>query len=384
VGSGSVDATVPRMIPCQRHRFDLPADVAWLNNAYLSPMLDAVAEAAERGLGGKRRPWTVGPDDFFADSDRIRRAFAALIGADAQDVALVPAVSYGVAVAAKALLRGSGDRVVLLHEQFPSNVYAWRDAAAVVTVPRPADGDWTPGVLAAIDDTVTVVAVPHCHWTDGSMLDLEAVGARCRAAGVALVVDGTQSVGALPLDVAAVDPDYLVCAGSKWLLGPYGLGVLYVAPRRQGGPPLEQNWITRAGSEDFAGLVRYTDGLQPGAVRFDMGERSSFHLAPMLAAGLEALGDWGVAAIAQTLRARTDAIAARAVALGLSVAPRAHRAPHLLGLRFPAGVPTDLPGRLRAAGVHVSVRGDAIRVSPHLYTTDADVDRLFEVLGARA
>lgn len=368
------------MLPCQRHRFDLPADVAWLNNAYLSPMLDTVADAAERGLAGKRRPWTVGPDDFFADSDRIRRAFAGLIGANAGDVALIPAVSYGIAVAARGLLTGNGDKVVVLDEQFPSNVYAWRDAAEVVTVPRPANGDWTPGVLAALDGSVTVVAVPHCHWTDGSVLDLVAVGARCREVGAALVVDGTQSVGAMPFDVGAIDPDYLVCAGYKWLLGPYGLGVMYVAPRRQGGPPIEQNWITRAGSEDFAGLVRYTDALQPGAVRFDMGERSSFHLAPMLAAGLEALGDWGVDAIAETLRTRTDAIAARAVDLGLAVAPRDHRAPHLLGLRFPGGVPADLPGRLREARVFVSVRGDAIRVSPHLYTTDDDVDQLFAVL----
>ena len=184
----------------------------------------------------------------------------------------------------------------------------------------------------------------------------------------------------MPLDLAAIDPDYLACAGYKWLLGPYSSGYLYIAPRWQDGRPLEHNWIARAGSEDFARLVDYQRAYQPGARRFDVGERANFGLLPVGMAGLEQLLEWGVAAIAETLAARTSAIVERAGALGLTALPADQRAGHFLGLRFSDGAPTDLPARLAKEQVHVSVRGDSLRVTPHLYNNDADVDRLFGVL----
>ena len=138
------------------------------------------------------------------------------------------------------------------------------------------------------------------------------VAARCREVGSALVIDATQSLGALPLDLAAIRPDFLACAGYKWLLGPYSLGYLYVAPRWQDGRPLEHNWIARTGSENFAGLVDYQDGYQPGARRFDVGERANFGLMPAGIAGLEQLLRWGQPAIIETLAARTaDIVRAR-------------------------------------------------------------------------
>jgi selenocysteine lyase/cysteine desulfurase len=140
--------------------------------------------------------------------------------------------------------------IVTLAEQFPSNVYPWMDlaqrtGARFVTVPRPADDDWTAALLATIDPSTGVVAVPNCHWTDGGLIDLVAVGAACRRVGAVLCIDGAQSVGALPFDVKRIDPDYLVVPCYKWLLGPYSFGFLYVAPRHQGGRPIEHNWIAR-------------------------------------------------------------------------------------------------------------------------------------------
>jgi selenocysteine lyase/cysteine desulfurase len=222
--------------------------------------------------------------------------------------------------------------------------------------------------------------LPHCHWTDGGLLDLAAIGRRCRAVGSALVLDVTQSLGALPLDLAAVRPDFLVCPGYKWLLGPYSLGYLYVAPQHRQGRPLEHNWIARENSEDFARLVDYRAGYQPGARRFDMGERSNFALLPVSIVGLEQLLAWGVENIAATLAARTAAIAERALGLGLSASPPELRAGHYVGLRFPRGMPDSLPERLAREQVHVSLRGDSLRVTPHLYNHDEDVARLFRVL----
>src|SRR5690606_5697481 len=152
----------------------------------------------------------------------------------------------------------------------------------------------------------------------------------------------------------------------KWLMGPYSIGFLYVAPRRQDGRPLEHNWIARAGSEDFARLVDYSDEFQPGARRFDVGEGANFALRPGAVAALEQILEWGVDEIAATLSAMTDRIAQRAGALGLIASPAGRRAGHFLGLRFPGGLPQGLPERLAASNVFVSVRGDSLRVTPHL------------------
>ena len=187
--------------------------------------------------------------------------------------------------------------------------------------------------------------------------------------------------GALGFDAGEVRPDYVVCAGYKWLLGPYSLGFLWAAPEHRGGKPIEYNWIARAGAEDFARLVDYRDEYQPGARRFDVGERSNFILVPMLNAALDQILEWGVEAIETTLAARTADIASRAVGLGLGSAPAALRAGHFLGLRFPGGgLPAGLLAALAAEQVYVSVRGASMRVTPHLYNTDEDVDRLFAAL----
>jgi selenocysteine lyase/cysteine desulfurase len=375
----------PAPIPSQRHLFDLPRGIAYLNCAYMSPLLKRSAEVGREALARKLRPWTITPDDFFEDSARARTLFAQLIGATADDIAIIPAASYGLAVAAGNLPVAPGARILVLAEQFPSNVYTWRAVAErtggeVLTVATPEDGDLTGAVLGLLDERVAIAALPHCRWTDGALLDLAAIGARCREVGSAFVLDVTQSLGALPLDVSAVQPDFLVCPGYKWLLGPYSLGYLYVAPGRQDGRPLEENWIGRAGSQDFARLIDYHDQYQPGARRFDVGERSNFALLPASIVGLEQILAWGVDAIAQTLAGKTEAIARRAAALGLISAPSHLRAGHFLGLGFADAVPAGLPERLADERVYVSLRGRSLRITPHLYNEERDVERLFAVL----
>ncbi|GAB4359299.1 MAG: aminotransferase class V-fold PLP-dependent enzyme [Gammaproteobacteria bacterium] len=373
------------LIPDQRHLFDLPDELAYLNCAYMSPLMHRVREAGERGVRRKAQPWRIVPGDFFSESERARELFARLVDASADDIAIVPAASYGVGLAARNLPLDGGQKVLLLADQFPSNVYPWRElararTATLVTVPRPADDDWTAAVLAAIDPETAIVALPHCHWVDGALLDLPRIGERVRETGAALVVDLTQSLGALPFSVKTVQPDFAVAATYKWLLGPYTLGFCYVAPRWQAGDPLEYNWITRKGSEDFARLVDYRDEYQAGARRFDMGERSNFHLMPMAVAALEQIIEWGVDAIAATLREKNREIAERGRSLGLTALEEKRRAGHYLGLRFPVSPPADLAKRLSERNVHISLRGDALRVTPHLYNNDRDIDRLFDAL----
>ncbi len=378
-------ASTPHVLASQRALFDLPEGVAFLNCANMSPQLGAVTAAGVEAVRRKREPWRTHAPDWFTGAEALRSAAAHLMGTSADGVALVNAVSYGVAIAAANVPMAKGQNVVVLAEQFPSNVYAWRtraarEGAAVRTVTKEPAAGWTSAVRDAIDADTAVVAVPNCHWTDGALVDLVAVGARARSVGAALVVDASQSFGAYPIDVERVDPDFLVSVGYKWQLGPYGLGSLYVAPRwRDAGVPLEESWLTRAGAEDFAGLVDYTDDLRPGARRFDMGEYPQFVLGPMALAALSQLAAWGVEAVQATLRRLTDRVALASTALGLAVLPADQRVGHMVGVRFPGGVPDALPGRLAEERVFVSVRGDAVRVAPHVYNDEGDVERLLAV-----
>ena len=199
---------------------------------------------------------------------------------------------------------------------------------------------WGEAVLAELDERTAVVAVLATHWTDGGSVDLAAIAARAREAGAALVVDASQALGAVPLDLDAIRPDYLVTVGYKWLLGPFALGYLYVAERHRDGVPLEENWISRLGSEDFGALVDYQDRYQPGARRFDVGQRTHFETTPMATAALRQLLDWQVPRIAATLGQVTGRIQRAVEALGLPLTST-DRDPHMLGI--------GLPGETRAA-----------------------------------
>jgi selenocysteine lyase/cysteine desulfurase len=369
----------------QRDLFEIPEDIVYLNCAYMSPQLRPAREAGEKAVSRKSRPWEITPDLFFEDAEEIRALFARLVGGDTEGVAIVPSVSYGISVAAANVPVREGEKIIILEDQFPSNVYAWRElaersGARLVTLPRPEDLDWTRALLGEIDADTAVVAVPNCHWTDGSLVDLASVGESAHEAGAALVVDAIQSLGAYPFDVSEVRPDFLIATSYKWLLGPYGVGFMYVGEEYREGKPIEHNWINRRGSQDFSGLVDYQDAFQPGARRYDVGERSNFALLPMAAEALRQLLDWGVENVSETIGTLTDLIEEKAGELGIVTIPKERRARHMIGLMLGPDAPDDLARRLTTHNVFVSVRGESVRVSPHLYNTEEDVDRLFEVL----
>jgi len=389
--NGTTSDTPMEPLSCKRDAFGLPEGLHYLNCAYMGPLPKVTEEAGIEGIRRKRVPIDIHPDDFFRTSDELRSLFSEMVGAgDPQRVAILPGVSYGVAVAARNLDVSPGQNVVMTHEQFPGNVHAWRRLArehgAEVRVATPPDGPgrgqaWNDALLSSIDSATAVVAVPHVHWTDGTRFDLIAVGRRCREVGAALVVDGTQSVGALPFDVAEVQPDALIVATYKWLLGPYSVGVGYFGPRFDGGTPLEETWIGRERSEDFQNLVHYRDGYQPGAIRYDMAERSNFALLPMAVASMKLVKEWQPARIQAYCASLTASPLEEAAALGFSVEDPCWRGAHLFGLRMPPGI--DLAG-LKAAlerrRVAASLRGSALRLSPNVYNDAGDLDALLEGL----
>jgi selenocysteine lyase/cysteine desulfurase len=274
---------------------------------------------------------------------------------------------------------------VVLADEYPSGIYTWRAAtravgAEIVTVSRATGQTWTDAVLEVLDERVAVVSVPNVHWTDGALIDLAVVSARSHEIGARLVIDGSQSIGAMPLDVATLRPDFVVTVGYKWLLGPFGVGYLYVAEEHRQGGPLEQNWIVRDGAEDFARLVDYRDEYQPGARRFDVGQRTKFELLPMAIAALEQLHSWQVPHVADALSRLSRAIARKATDLGLDPLPTEQRAPHMLGVRLPESVRSQILPALEAADCFAAVRGESLRIAPHLHVDDDDVERLVTAL----
>jgi selenocysteine lyase/cysteine desulfurase len=372
-------------LPNQRYRFDIPDDVTYINCAYLSPLLKTAAARGIQGVQRKVHPWTILRNDFYDELEQTRAAYARLIGATADDIAIIPSTSYGAAIAAANLPMDKGQSIVAIAGEHSSNVRIWKILAErtdgrMITVERPVDGNWTAAVLAAIDSSTAIAALPNLHWTDGGMIDLAAIGARLRAVGAAFVVDGTQSIGAFPLDLGAVQPDFLICSAYKWLLCPYTLGFLYAAPHRQNGRPIEEHGFNRAGAAAAEGATDYPEEFEPGARRYDMGERSNFIHLPMAIVALEQLSAWGPANIAATLKPLTDALAEDGRKLGLDAPPAGHRVPHMIGLTRPGGLPVGLTEKLAAQKIYVSQRGAALRVSPYLYNSAADIDRLLAAL----
>ena len=372
--------------------FSLPPELHYLNCAFMAPSSKRVVEAGRLALGRIEAPARLGVADFFEPGAHVRQLFAGLIGAaEADRVAIIPSVSYAMATIARNTPLATGQVVVVVEEQFPSVVYTWRRAcresgATLRTVSAPDTAEsraeaWNAALLDAIDDRTAVVAIPELHWTDGLRFDIDAVGARARAVGARFIIDGTQSVGALPFDVGRTRPDALVCAGYKWLTGPYSVGVAWYGPAFDGGTPLEENWITRRGSDRFNELVNYRDDYRPSAIRYDVGERSNFVLLPMLEAALEQVLEWTPETIAAHTRTLTGAAVPRLRELGCRVEDDRWRAGHLLGVRLPAGVDVEQLGRgLAARQVSVSLRGGAIRVAPHLYNDAGDLDALIDVV----
>jgi selenocysteine lyase/cysteine desulfurase len=373
------------MLPCQRHLFDIPDDVAYLNCGYMSPLMKAAIEAGATGLARKAHPWELIADKFFTGSEEFRTTAAQLLDCSADCIAIVPSASYGTATAARNLPVGKGRTILVLTEQFPSNYYTWQrlaedNGASLKIVAWPEDHDWTAAVLSHLTDEVAIAALPHVHWTSGGRLDLVRIGEACRKLGAALALDLTQSLGTLPFSVREVQPDFFVAANYKWLMGPYSTGLLYVAPKWHGGRPLEENWIQRANARDFTSLILYTPDYDAGARRFDMGERSNFALLPAATRAMKQLLEWNVTQISETAGALNRQLATAAVELGFSSPPDELRAPHYLCLRRKTGIPRKLPEILAHEKVFVSVRGSSIRVTPHVYNSVQDVERLISCL----
>jgi selenocysteine lyase/cysteine desulfurase len=349
----------------------------------------ATLEAGRRGVARKGRPWLIDQEFATGQYERARRAAARLINAEPADLALISSVAYGVATAAKVLTVAPGSRVLVLQDDHSSPVLEWMTRSkaggfSVETVRRPGNGDWTDALLAAIERggaaPIALASISSVHWSDSGAVDLGRVSEALRSRGTALLVDATHSAGVLPLDVRALEPDFVVFPTYKWLLGPYGRAFLYVAKRHQGGIPLEQTSHGRRSVRAEQDTYLADTDYLADARRFDMGERDHFISLEMAAIGMEMMAEWGSKAVVSRLSMLTGRLAEGLRGADVAL-PQTHlRAPHLLSVSFPSGLPKGLVQRLAAENIFVAPRLGRLRISPHVYNDEADVDRFVQAL----
>lgn len=365
-----------------RSLFNLPDSVCFLNAAFLSPQMKKITEIGLAAATFKEQPWRLQPHDFFTDCDHLRELVAHLLGGQGENVALIPAVSYGVETAVLNLPLQPGQKVLMSEGEFPSNVYPWQKActeqgAEVVFIPRPATYDWAEAFVKAIDENTAVVSVPQTDWSDGSHFDLIRISQKAKSVGAALVVDLSQSFGVVPADIKAFDPDFVFSVGYKWQLGPYGVSYMYVADRHLEGRPLENNWVNRKSSEDFTRLTDYTSEYHAGARRFDSGGHSQFALNPMAIEALKVLKELTPKKIFSHILSLNDALVTGLTQLGFEVVPTQRRTGHMIGARAPGGVCVKkLCEGLREKNIFVSVRCHSLRISPHIYNSAQDIGKI--------
>jgi len=307
-------------------------------------------------------------------------------------VALVPSAAFALSTAARNLPLGPGEAVLLLEGQFPSNLLPWQQRCAetgarVAGVRRTPGQDWTEAVLDALaaEPRARVVALPQVRWDDGALLDLDRIAPRVSAAGAALVLDLSQSLGALPADIARWRPDFVASVGYKWLLGPRGLSWLWAAPRwREEGVAIEQHWSARDAGAGWRFPVDAAPPSRRGARRFDAGELDEPLPLAMAAAGLEQIHAWSVPHIAAALGECTGALDAALDASGLSAWKTPGHAPHLTALRPPAERLDAVFDALRRERVACTRRHGLLRIAPHLHVAPGDMARVAAVAAAAA
>lgn len=372
----------------KKHLFSLSENVTYLNGSYMSPLLTSVEQVGVESISIKGNPQNLTESDFFSRQVVLKKRFAQLIEADDyQNIAIIPSASYGISTVANNISLQKGDEVLVLKEQFPSNIYAWKrreteTGCIIKTVEAPQIGPnrakkWNETLLNAIHSKTKVVAIPQLHWADGTYFDLKSIREKTNLVNAYLIIDGTQSVGAFPFSVKDIQPDALICAGYKWLMGPYSSGVAYYSDRFNDGLPIEESWMNHEGSEDFSQLVNYNYNYTPKAGRYDVGQSSNFILTPMLSEGIKQLLEWTPEYIQSYCQSISEDAIKELRDLGCFIEDESFRGYHLFGVYLPEHLAlSELKNRVIKNNIFVSYRGNAVRVSPNVYNTEEDLMKL--------
>lgn len=361
-------------------------DAIYFNNASTGPLPVRSVVAQGDFTARRAEPYRLADDDQFAVVRRARELCAALIHARVEEIALMTNTTYGINLAARSLPLRPGEVVLTYDGEFPANIYPWmaleRRGLTLERIPLAGGLPDEERLLASLDrPEVRVVAVSWVQFSSGYRTDLARLGSACRERGIFLVVDAIQGLGGAILDVRETPIDILACGGQKWLLSPWGTGFAYVREElvRQLEPEAV-GWLAMAASDDFTRLTDYDFRYRDDARRFEVFTLPFQDFAGMNAS-LELLHELGPSAVAaQVERLATrlvQGVEGRADLRLVTPADCAHRAGVIaVAPREPRAVSE----RLTSARVIHALREGAIRLSPHGYNTDDEVDRVLELL----
>jgi cysteine desulfurase/selenocysteine lyase len=371
----------------REREFPFAARAPYLNAASMTPLPERARLAMEAHNRRRSDISSMRGADFEPVLARCRRGVARMIGADDDEIALLPNTSFGINLAALALPLERGRRVLLSDREFPANVYPWmaleRLRGARVEV-LPADAHGNPDEARMLEELargdVGILAISAVQFTSGWVAELETLGRACREHGAWFVVDGIQAVGQMPVDVRACGVDVLAAGGHKWLCGPFGTGFAYV--RREVVDRMEPHligWTAMTASADLERVLDYEYAFVPGARRFEVATQPWQDYAG-LAESLELLLEADPARVRAHVLALADPLAAWLAGRGVEVTsdPRPERRSGIFSFR-----PADAAGANRAlnrAGVGCVLREGAVRLSPHLYNQPEDMARVMDVL----
>ncbi|MGQ0538437.1 MAG: aminotransferase class V-fold PLP-dependent enzyme [Gemmatimonadaceae bacterium] len=355
--------------------------VIYLNHASTGPSPERTLRALETANNLRSRPWRMSVEHQFGIVARSRELAARLIGALPAEIALMTNTSHGINLAARALPLRAGDAVLSVAREFPANVYPWMalQSRRGVTLRQLPCHERVPNedalVAALADARVRVLAVSWVAAESGARLDLVRLGRACRRHGVYFVVDAIQGLGAAALDVRAAQIDILACGAQKWLLGPWGTGFAFVRQELIGRlEPHEVGWMAPRGTDDFSKLLDYDLTWRDDARRFEV-VTLPYHDFAGMNASLELLFAVGIEEIAARIRALADKIVAWAAARpGLRLVTPADPARRAGVISFIPQNPELTSERLTRAHVIHSLREGAIRLSPHFYQTESEID----------
>lgn len=372
--------------PFESYRAEFPVlgEQLYLNHAGVAPTSLRVASAVKGWMDDLVNHGILHERGWEAHCEHVRRLAARIIGASPEEVAFVRNTSHGLGLVAEGLDWKPGDEVaVATGIEYPSNVYPWlhlKDRGVVVREIAAPDGGVTPeAVAAALTPRTRLVAVSSVQFASGHRTDLDALGALCERAGVLLCVDGIQSVGCIPVDVKKSRVHFLSADSHKWMLGISGIGLLYVAkdvlPRVR---PVLVGWRSTTDAWNFH---RSHFELRQDAAKFEEGS-AAYPGIYALGAALELLLEVGMDAIGARIGDRVARLDAGLRDLGCEVGPGPEARAGILTF-LPPGVPVRaLSAYLSSKKVIHSVRRGRIRLSPHFYTTDEELDRLVALVRA--
>lgn len=381
------------MLSCQKDLFSIDPEIHYLNCAYKAPLLKSSEEAAMKALIRDRNPQGISVPDFFDDANYIRREFANLIGTLPENVAIIPSTSYGLASVLNNVKSKKGGHAICIEKEFPSDFLAlekWCNThnAELTTLghSKNIEGpleNLSIKIIENLNHDTSLLIMSSVHWMNGEKYDLKAIGNRCEELDIFFIVDGTQSVGALPIDVEECKIGALICAAYKWLMGPYSTGLAYFHPKLHNGEPIEDSWINRKGSDDFANLTQYGKEYTIGAGRFNMGQYSNFILLPMLKSALEQINSWKPRNIQSYCLELGKPLFRSLESMGQTFESEENRAHHLLGIPLDHSMDKEkLKKGMAEEKLLLSFRGESLRIALHLFNTQEDIAALIRVLEA--